>query len=129
LSSVHRRHSVKTLFAECQVFDTRQRLTAVSCRRPLTALCRAHLCRVLAARQSSLCRVFLCAECPALGKQALYQAQYFAECPIKSTRQRACHSAKARISVVHVEDRGRCNTPRNIFSCIAFFSAIILILI
>jgi hypothetical protein len=59
-----------------------------------------HLCRVFAARQSSLCRVFLCAECPTLGKQALYWAQGFAECLIKSTRQRAWHSAKARIPVV-----------------------------
>jgi hypothetical protein len=33
LPSVYIGHSAKTLFAECQIFDTRQRLTAVSCRR------------------------------------------------------------------------------------------------
>jgi hypothetical protein len=35
---------------------------------------------VLDARQSSFCRVLGCAECPTLGKQALYRAQDFAEC-------------------------------------------------
>jgi hypothetical protein len=44
---------------------------------------------VFAARQSSICRVFLCAECPALGKQALYRAQDFAECPKHSAKSLA----------------------------------------
>jgi hypothetical protein len=32
LPSVHRKHSVKTLFAECQIFDTRQRICFAECR-------------------------------------------------------------------------------------------------
>jgi hypothetical protein len=35
---------------------------------------------VFDARQNTLCRVLRCAECPALGKQALYRAQDFAKC-------------------------------------------------
>jgi hypothetical protein len=73
LPSVYIGHSAKTMFAECQIFDTRQRLTAVSCRRP-------HVCRVLDARQISLCRVLFCVEWPTLDKLALYRAQDFAEC-------------------------------------------------
>jgi hypothetical protein len=42
------------------------------------------------------------AECLTLSKQALYRAQDFVECPIKSTRQSRRHSAKSRIPVVHV---------------------------
>jgi hypothetical protein len=55
---------------------------------------RSYLCRVSPAtlgkepaRQSILCRVLRCTECTALGKQALYRAQDFAECPTKNTRQ------------------------------------------
>jgi hypothetical protein len=38
-----------------------------------------------------------CAECPVLGKLALYRAQDFAECGARQSRR---HSAKARIPVV-----------------------------
>jgi hypothetical protein len=94
LPSVQRRHSVKTSFAECQIFGSRQRILFAECRpsalgkgwRPFALdgrwrpFAECHLCQVFAARQSSVCRVFLCAECPALSKQALYRVQDFAEC-------------------------------------------------
>jgi hypothetical protein len=93
-------HSAKNLLCRVPAFGPRQRLTVVSYRRPLTALCRApslsSVCR--SAKQylpsASLCRVTL--PSAALGKV------FFAECPIKNTRQRTWHSAKARIPVVEV---------------------------
>jgi hypothetical protein len=61
--------STKNPLCRVPAFDPRQRLTTVSFRRSLTALCRApslpSVCR--SAKQSlpsvPLCRVFLCAEC------------------------------------------------------------------
>jgi hypothetical protein len=61
---------------------------------------RAAICRVFGTRQRFLCRVYLCAESPALGKRGRYREQDFAECPTKSPRQSAEHSAKSRIPVV-----------------------------
>jgi hypothetical protein len=52
-------------------------------------------------------RVYLCAESPALGKRDRYREQDFAECPTKSTRQSAEHSAKPRILVVSVTMSGK----------------------
>jgi hypothetical protein len=86
-------HSTKNLLCRVPAFGPRQRLTAVSCRRALMALCRAP-----SLSSVSIYRVFLCAECPALGKQSLYRAQDFAECG--SRQRRLCrvpekkHSAK-----------------------------------
>jgi hypothetical protein len=57
--------------------------------------------RVFGTRQRCLCRVFSCAESPALGKRDCYQEHDFAECPTKNTRQSAEHSTKSRIPVVH----------------------------
>jgi hypothetical protein len=39
-----------------------------------------HVCRVFDTRQTCLCRLWSCAECPALGKSARYREPYFAEC-------------------------------------------------
>ena len=46
------------------------------------------------------CRVYFCAESPALGKRGHYREQDFAECLTKSTRQSVEHSTKSRILVV-----------------------------
>jgi hypothetical protein len=56
--------------------------------------------RVFGTRQRFLCRVYFYVEGPVLGKRARYREQDFAECPTKSTRQIAEHSAKSRIPVV-----------------------------
>jgi hypothetical protein len=66
---------------------------------------------VLDARQSSLCRVLGCAECPTLGKLALYRAQDFAEsgarqsllCRVPDKK----HSTKARIPVVRTSSSSK----------------------
>jgi hypothetical protein len=72
----------KACSAECQTGGTRlsAKVTAVSFRRRLMALC-----RVFRTRQRNLCRVYSCAESPALGKHCRYREQDFAEC---GTRQR-----------------------------------------
>jgi hypothetical protein len=119
LPSVYIGHSAKTLFAECQIFDTRQRLTAVSCRRPLTALCREPYLPSAwrSAKQSlpsalhSVNKIFT--ERRTLPRAALGKVD-FAECPIKSTRQSRRHSAKSRIPVVQRgKQRHVCLYPAN----------------
>jgi hypothetical protein len=86
LPSVYRRHSVKSSLLS-PVFGTRQRSHFAECQssalgkgwrpsalgRPLTAVCRAP-------SLPCLCRVWSCAECPALGKEARYRDPNFAEC-------------------------------------------------
>jgi hypothetical protein len=49
---------------------------------------------VFGPQQRNLCRVYFCAESPALGKRGHYREQDFAKC---GTRQRFCHQ------VVHIE--------------------------
>jgi hypothetical protein len=93
-----------TLGKEASLPSTNSRrsakITAVSYRRLLTALCRELLFAECLALQRFLCRVYFCAKHPTLGKHARYREQVFAECPTKSTRQSAEHSAKSRIPVV-----------------------------
>jgi hypothetical protein len=107
-------HLAKNLLCRVPTFDPRQRLTAVRFRRPRRPFAERHLCWVFASRQSSICRVFLCAECPALGKQAIYRAQDFAEC--NSRQSLLCrvldkkHSAK-RLALGKGPDSGSAYTP------------------
>jgi hypothetical protein len=77
-------HSVKNLLCRVSAFGSRQRLTAVSCRRTLTTLCRVFAIAVSSALHSVNCLVTERMTLPraTLGKLV------FAECPIKSTQQR-----------------------------------------
>jgi hypothetical protein len=106
----------KAYCAECQMKNTRQRslfaeyqslaLGKDNDRQLWTAaddpLPSAVIRRVFCTRQRFLCRMYFCAESPALGKRGRYREQDFAECPIESTRQSAEHSTKSRIPVVIV---------------------------
>jgi hypothetical protein len=69
-------HSAKNLLYRVPAFGSWQRLTAIICRRPLMALCRAP--SLLSVCHSA--KQFLYAECPVLGKQVLYRAHDFVEC-------------------------------------------------
>jgi hypothetical protein len=91
-------HSTKKHLWWVPNVGAQQKLTAVSYRRLLTALCRApHSPRCL-------CRVYFCAESPALDKRDLYREHDFVECGIRQSL--LCrvpdkkHSAKPRIPVV-----------------------------
>jgi hypothetical protein len=90
------------------ILGSRQRLSAVSGPSalgwPLTAFCRAPPLSSVDTRQTCLCRVGSCAECPALGKEARCREPNFIEC--SSRQSLLCrvpdkrHSAKSRIPVV-----------------------------
>jgi hypothetical protein len=98
-------HSAKKLLCRVPAGGPRQRLTDVSCRRPLTDLCREpSLPSVWHSAKESLPSVPLSVnelftERRTLPSVALGKV-FCAECPIKSTRQRLRHSAKGRIPVV-----------------------------
>jgi hypothetical protein len=121
LPSVYIGHSAKTLFAECQIFDTRQRLTAVNGPLPRAVFAECltlgkavfaecldvpsvlHSINQLFTKRRTLPRAVLGKVC-------------FAECPIKSTRQSLRHSAKARIPVVIAHPTtAKLHVPRAIF--------------
>jgi hypothetical protein len=74
----------RILFAECQPLALGKGWRPSALGRPLTALCRDPLCRVFDTRQTSLCRVSSCAECPSLGKDPHCRESSFTEC---GTRQ------------------------------------------
>jgi hypothetical protein len=109
-------HSAKKTLCRVPTHGSRQRLTAISFGAaadsplPSAAFADRPLCRVFDTRQTCLCRVGSCAECPALGKEARCREPNFTECgsrqsllcrvPTKGTRQRCRHSAKPRIPVV-----------------------------
>jgi hypothetical protein len=109
-------HSAKKTLCRVPTHGSRQRLTAISFGAaadsplPSAAFADRRLCRVFNTRQTCLCRVVSCAECPALGKEARCREPNFTECgsrqsllcrvPTKGTRQRCRHSAKPRIPVV-----------------------------
>jgi hypothetical protein len=88
-------HSAKKPLCRVPNLGSRQRLTAVRFRTaadgPLPSATFAE-CFTLGKP--------VCAECPALGKEARYREPNFVECPTKSTRQSGRHSAKPRIPVV-----------------------------
>jgi hypothetical protein len=90
-----------TLGKEASLLSAKARrsvkITAVSYRRLLTALCRAPPF----AKCLALGKGFF-AESPTLGKHGHYRELEFTECPTESTRQRAEHSVKSRILVVLV---------------------------
>jgi hypothetical protein len=91
----------RSLFTECQSLalgkdNDRQLWTATD--GPLSS---AVVRRVFGTQQRFLCRVYFCAESPALGKHGRYREQDFTECPTKSTRQSAEHSTKSRIPIVN----------------------------
>jgi hypothetical protein len=69
----------KAAFAECQPLALGKDWRPSALGQPLTAFC-----RVFDTRQTCLCRVRSCVECPALGKGALCREPNFTEC---GTRQ------------------------------------------
>jgi hypothetical protein len=118
---VGKRKKEKIYFAECLQPSANSRrsvkITVVSYRRLLAALCRESLfAECLAVGKDffveciSLPSVLLSVNVlvtesrslpsAALGKD--FFADFFAECPIKSTRQSAEHSTKSRIPAVHI---------------------------
>jgi hypothetical protein len=69
--------------------------------------------RVFGTRQKCFCRVFSCAESPALGKRGRYREQDFTDCPTKkhSAKRRALgkelDSGSGRPLWIMTDDRGR----------------------
>jgi hypothetical protein len=72
----------KESFAECQIVGTRQRRLFAECQPSALGkdFAERHICRVFHTRQTCLCRVGSCAECPALGKEARCREPIFTKC-------------------------------------------------
>jgi hypothetical protein len=79
----------KNILCRVSSWGTRQSLLCRVSNGGWRPLPRAALRRACDTRQRNLCRVYSCAESPALCKRRRYREQDFAECLTKSTRQRS----------------------------------------